>query len=127
MSGKVVKLALVVASLSGALMIAEDVVSVLEEDSAQRAEKVSSHVVFCGQLLQGSPTLRNLLYALITPQKTTLRSKKGCKSLPPYTRYNVQCTSHSTSHLVHLASGSVSSNCIVANDQATVPVQVLVN
>ena len=75
-SGKVVKLALVVASLSGALMIAEDIVAVLEEDSAQRAIKVSSHVVFPGQLLQGSPTLSNLLCALITTQKTTLRSKK---------------------------------------------------
>ena len=74
--GKVVRLALVVVSLSGVLMITEGVVAVLEEDSAQRAVKVSSHVVFPGQLLQGSPTLSNLLYALITQQKTTLRSKK---------------------------------------------------
>ena len=35
--GKVVKLALVVVSLSGVLMITEGVVAVLEEDSAQRA------------------------------------------------------------------------------------------
>ena len=34
--GKVVKLALVVVSLSGVLMITEGVVAVLEEDSAQR-------------------------------------------------------------------------------------------
>ena len=74
--GKVVRPALVVVSLSGVLMITEGVVAVLEEDSAQRAVKVSSHVVFPGQLLQGSPTLSNLLYALITPQKTTLRSNK---------------------------------------------------
>ena len=65
--GKVVKLALVLAS--GVLMITGDVVAALEEDSAQRAVKVSSHVVFPGQLLQGSPTLNNLLCALITPQK----------------------------------------------------------
>ena len=69
--GKVVKLALVV----GVLVITEDVVAVLEEDSAQRAVKVSSHVVFPGQLLQGSSTLSILLYAFITPQKKTLRSK----------------------------------------------------
>ena len=74
--GKLVKLEIVVVSLSGVLMITEGVVAVLEEDSAQRAVKVSSHVVFPGQLLQGSPTLSNLLYALITQQKTTLRSKK---------------------------------------------------
>ena len=74
--GKVVKLSLVVVSLSGALMITVGVVAVLEEDSAQRAVKVSSQVVFPGQLLQGSSTLSNLLYAFITPQKTTLRSKK---------------------------------------------------
>ena len=74
--GKLVKLEIVVVSLSGVLMITEGVVAVLEEDSAQRAVKVSSHVVFPGQLLQGSPTLSNLLYALITPQKTTLRSNK---------------------------------------------------
>ena len=55
--GKVVRLALVVVSLSGVLMITEGVVAVLEEDSAQRAVKVSSHVVFPGQLLQGSSTL----------------------------------------------------------------------
>ena len=66
--GKLVKLEIVVVSLSGVLMITEGVVAVLEEDSAQRAVKVSS--------LQGSPTLSNLLYALITPQKTTLRSNK---------------------------------------------------
>ena len=65
--GKEVKLALVLAS--GVLMITEDVVVVLEEDSAQRAVKVSSHVVFPGQLLQESPTLSNLLCALITTQK----------------------------------------------------------
>ena len=35
--GKVVKLSLVVVSLSGVLMITEGVVAVLEEDSAQRA------------------------------------------------------------------------------------------
>ena len=74
--GKVVKLSLVVVSLSGALMITEGVVAVLGEDSPQRAVKVSSHVVFPGQLLQGSPTLSNLFYVLIIPQKTTLRSKK---------------------------------------------------
>ena len=67
--GKVVKLALVVVSLSGVLVITEGVVALLEEDSAQRAVKVSSHVVFCGQLLQGSSTLNNLLYALITTRK----------------------------------------------------------
>ena len=65
--GKEVKLALVLAS--GVLMITEDVVVVLEEDSAQRAVKVSSHVVFPGQSLQGSSTLSNLLCALITTQK----------------------------------------------------------
>jgi len=65
--GKVVKLSLVVVSLSGALMITEGVVAVLDEDSAQRAVKVSSHVVFCGQLLQGSPTLYILPAGVFPP------------------------------------------------------------